>query len=181
MLEIRLAQTPEEREQVFKLRYQIYVEELGWLQNCANYEPNHEQKKVEEQLDVSGKIFLAFKEREFVGSVRMNYAKNLDSEYYANLYQMSKHAGDAHPLYTSIIARLMVQNHWRGSGIGLKLMQACYKQQLIDGIKLNFIDCENHMISFFQNLGYKLIETFDYQVYGTGNLMMLDVLKFKQL
>ncbi|MDJ0517389.1 MAG: hypothetical protein QNJ74_14440 [Trichodesmium sp. MO_231.B1] len=42
MLEIRLAQTPEEREEIFKLRYQIYVEELGWFEKCPNYEPNHQ-------------------------------------------------------------------------------------------------------------------------------------------
>ena len=60
MLEIRLAQTPKEREEIFKLRYQIYVEELGWWENCANYEPNHEQKKVEDPLDVSANLFITF-------------------------------------------------------------------------------------------------------------------------
>ncbi|MCL2935426.1 MAG: hypothetical protein MGU50_01920 [Trichodesmium sp. MAG_R02] len=60
MLEIRLAQTPKEREEIFKLRYQIYVEELGWWEHSVNYEPNHEQKKVEDTLDVSANFFITF-------------------------------------------------------------------------------------------------------------------------
>jgi len=37
MLHIRLAQTSEEKEKVFKLRYQIYLEEMGYLQKYANH------------------------------------------------------------------------------------------------------------------------------------------------
>ena len=181
MLEIRLTQTPEEKEQVFKLRYQIYVEELGWLQNYGTYEPNHKEKKIEEPLDGSGHIFLAFKDSQLVGSLRVNYARDSDLEDYAKLYKMSEYAGDAHPLSTSISGRLMVQYHLRGSILGLRLMQACYKQRLLDGIKFDFIDCETHNLPFFQKFGYQLIGSFDYQVYGGGNLMVLDLLNFKHL
>ncbi|MDY7009011.1 MAG: GNAT family N-acyltransferase [Cyanobacteriota bacterium] len=131
MLEIRLARTPEEREEIFKLRYQIYVEELGWLENCPNYEPNHEQKKVEDPLDLSANLFMAFDNSELVGTIRCNYAQNLDSEnldldYYTKLYQMEK-VGDAHPLSTSIGGRFMLKSYLRGSLIGLRIMQAYYK------------------------------------------------------
>ena len=71
MLEIRLAKTPKEKEQVFKLRYQIYVEELGYTQHYAN----HEQKRIEEPLDKSGHIFVALKNCNLVGTARSNYAR----------------------------------------------------------------------------------------------------------
>ena len=125
MLEIRLAQTTEEREQVFRLRYQIHVEELGWFDRCENYEPNHHKKTIEEPLDRTGYIFGAFEDRRLVGTIRINYAKNLENlEEYANLYKMREYAGDAHPLFTSITSRLMVPHHLRGGTIGLRLMQA---------------------------------------------------------
>ena len=54
-------------------------------------------------------------------------------------------------------------------------------KQLLDGIKFNFIDCETHNIPFFQKIGYQLIGNFDYQVYGSGNLMVLDLLNLKHL
>ncbi len=151
MLEIRLARTPEEREQVFKLCYQIYVEELGWFENCENYEPNHEQKKVEEPLDVSANLFMAFHKNELAGTLRGNYAKNLDSDYYTKLYKMREKARDAHPLSTSITSRLMVQHDLRGTGIGLRMLVSSYNQQFLDGIKFDFIDWEANMILFLKN------------------------------
>ncbi|MDJ0517388.1 MAG: hypothetical protein F6K22_35400 [Okeania sp. SIO2F4] len=89
---------------------------------------------------------MALNHNELVGTIRCNYTKNLelenlDLDYYAKQYQMEK-VGDAHPLYTSITGRFMVQSNFRGNGIGLKIIQALYKQQLLDGIKFDFIDAE---------------------------------------
>ena len=72
MFEIRLATTAEEREQVFKLRYSIYVEEMGKSQHYAD----HKHKKVEEPLDSSANIFAAFQNGRVVGTIRNNLAIN---------------------------------------------------------------------------------------------------------
>ena len=177
MLEIRLAKTPKEKEQVFKLRYQIYVEELGYTQHYAN----HEQKRIEEPLDKSGHIFVALKNCNLVGTARSNYARKSDLGYYVELYKKSEIAKDAHPLYTSICTKFMVIQNQRRKGIGLGLMQAHYSQMLIDRIKFDFIDCEPQMIPFFQKLGYQPIEMVDHPEYGSGLAMMLDVFNFKHL
>ncbi|NES02362.1 MAG: hypothetical protein F6K22_05630 [Okeania sp. SIO2F4] len=181
MLEIRLAQTPEEREEIFKLRYQIYVEELGWLENCANYEPNHKQKKLEDPLDLSANLFVAFNNHEFVGTARCNYAKNLDSDYYSKLYKMSETVGDAHPLSTSIGGRFMLKSYLRGTLIGLRIMQAYYKQLLLDGIKFDFIDAEAYLVPFFEKLGYKTISKIDYSIYESSVVMVLDTVNIEHL
>ncbi|NES64204.1 MAG: GNAT family N-acetyltransferase [Okeania sp. SIO2D1] len=183
MLEITLAQTLEEREEIFKLRYQIYVEELGWFENCPNYEPNHQQKKVEDPLDLSANLFMALDRNELVGTIRCNYTKNLDLEnldidYYTKLYQMEK-VGDAHPLHTSITGRFMVQSNFRRNGIGLRIMEALYKQQLLDGIKFDFIDAEAYLVPFFEKLGYQTIDKIDYQMYESSVLMVLDIPNIK--
>ena len=185
MLEITLAQSPEEREEIFKLRYQIYVEELGWWENCPNYEPNHQQKKVEDSLDVSANLFMALNNHELVGTIRCNYTKNLDLanldlDYYTKLYQMEK-VGDAHPLYTSITGRFMVQSNFRKNGIGLRMIQALYKQQLLDGIKFDFVDAEAYLVPFFEKLGYQTIGKIDYSIYESSTVMVLDILNIEHL
>lgn len=177
MLEIRLAQTPEEKEQVFKLRYQTYVEELGYTQNYAN----HQQHKIEEPLDKLGNIFVAFKDGELVGTVRCNYARSSDLEYYVALYKMSEIAKNVHPNNTSISTKLMTKTHLRGSTMALRIMQANYNQLLLDQIKFDFIDCEPHMIAFFQRLGYQPIDMIIHPEYGSGLAMMLDVFNFQHL
>lgn len=177
MLEIRLAKTPEEKEQVFKLRYQIYVEELGYSQHYA--EKQH--YKIEEPLDKFGNIFVAFQNGNLVGTVRSNYAINSDLGYYAELYQISDIAGDAHPLSTSISTKLMIEPHFRGSTMALRIMQANYHQLLLDRIKFDFIDCEPHMIPFFQKIGYQTIDMINHPEYGSGLALMLDVFNFEHL
>jgi hypothetical protein len=177
MLEIRLAQTPEEKEQVFKLRYQIYVEELGYAQHYTN----HQQQKIEEPLDKYGNIFVAFQNSKLVGTARSNYTIKSDLGYYAELYHIRKIAGDAHFFDTSIGTKFMIQKHLRGSRIAVSIMQAYYCQLLQDQIKFDFIDCEPHMIAFFQRLGYQPIDMINHPEYGSGLAMMLDVFNLQHL
>ncbi|NES92449.1 GNAT family N-acetyltransferase, partial [Okeania sp. SIO2B9] len=100
--------------------------------------------------------------------------ENLDLDYYIKLYQMEK-VGDINTLYTSITGRFMVQSNFRGKGIGLKIMQALYKQQLLDGIKFDFVDAELYLVPFFEKLGYQTISEIDYQMYESSVLMVLDI------
>ncbi len=136
------------------MRYQIYVEELGYSQHYAD----EQHYKIEEPLDKSGNIFVAFQNGNLVGTARSNYAINSDLGYYAELYKISEIAGDVHPLGTSIGTKFMIQRHLRGSRIALSIMQSYYYQLLRDQIKFDFIDCEPHMIPFFQKLGYQTID-----------------------
>ena len=177
MLEIRLAETPEEKEQVFRLRYQIYVEEIGYNLKYTN----HNNEKIEETLDNSGNIFVALKDGKLVGTGRSNYARNSDLGYYTELYKMREIAGDAHPFSTSIGTKFMIQKHLRGSRIAFGIMQAHYNQMLLDKIRFDFIDCEPHMIPFFQKLGYQTIDMINHPEYGSGMAMMLDVFNLKHL
>ena len=181
MLEIRLAQTPEEREEIFKLRYQIYVEELGFWESFTNYEPNHEQKKLEDPLDLSANLFVAFNNHELVGTLRYNYTKNLDSDYYPKLDKMSETVGDAHLLSTSISGRFMLKSYLRGTLTGLRIMKACYKQLLLDGIKFNFIDVLAYLLPFFEKLGYQTIGKIDYSISESRTLMVLETLNIEHL
>ncbi|OZH52764.1 hypothetical protein AFK68_22225 [Hydrocoleum sp. CS-953] len=183
MLQIRLAQTPEEREEVFKLRYQVYVEELGKWENFTNYKPNHKQKKVEDSLDLSANLFVAFNNYELFGTVRCNYAKNLDSDsdYYSKLYKISETVGDANILYTSIGGIFMVKGYVRGKLIALRIAQAYYKKLLLDEIKFDFIDALPYLVPFFEKLGYQTIGKINYSIYDIRILMVLNILNIPHL
>nr|WP_307785877.1 GNAT family N-acetyltransferase [Okeania sp. KiyG1] len=55
--------------------------------------------------------------------------------------------------------RLFNRSSFRGKSIGLRIMETLYKQQLLDGIKFDFVDAEIYLIPFFEKLGYKTIDT----------------------
>lgn len=177
MWEIKLAETPEEREQVFKLRYSICVEEMGKNQHYAD----HKHKRLEEPLDSSAKIFAAYQNDQVIGTIRNNLAASSNLEYYSQLYKMYETVGDAHPHYTSISTKLMIQKEFRASTLFLDLFRALYKHLLSEGIKFDFGDCDFPVTIFFKRLGYQVVGQANHPEYGEGNIVMLDVLNLEHL
>ena len=88
---------------------------------------------------------------------------------------------DAHPHYTSITTKVMIQKELRGTRLAINLLQANYKQLLTKGIKFDFIDCDPTMITFFKRIGYQTIDTVNHPEYGESIVMKLDLLNFKHL
>ncbi|MGK7925098.1 MAG: GNAT family N-acetyltransferase [Spirulina sp.] len=78
-------------------------------------------------------------------------------------------------------SKFMVLSSLRGRKIGLKMLQASYKQFLQDGIKFDFIDCEPYMKPFYQKLGYQSTDIIDHPEYGRSIVLMLDILNLKHL
>jgi predicted GNAT family N-acyltransferase len=176
MLEIRLVETDEEREQVFKLRYKVFVEEMGKTPHHAN----HQHKTLIEPLDSSANIFSAFHNGKVVGTARNNLARTSNLEYYPQLYKMD-FVGNAHPKYTSISGKLMVLKEFRGNQIAIHLIKENYRQMLIEGIKFDFSECDSSLVSYYNKLGYKSIGTLNHPEYGEGTILMLDVLDLEHL
>ncbi len=75
----------------------------------------------------------------------------------------------------------MLKSYLRGTLIGLRIMQAYYKQLLLDEIKFDFIDAEAYLVPFFEKLGYKTIGTIDYSIYESSTVMVLDTLNIEHL
>ena len=94
---------------------------------------------------------------------------------------MGEIVGDAYLLSTSIAGRFMLKSSLRRKGIGLRIMQAHYKQLLLDEIKFDFIDAEAYLVPFFEKLGYKTIGRIDYSIYESSTLMVLDILNIEHL
>ena len=174
--EIRLVESVEERLQVFKLRYQVFVEEIGYVLNHAD----HTAKTIIEPLDESAQIFAAFYQGQVIGTARKNLAKDSNLGFYSELYRIKDNAGDSYPGFTSISNYIMVQKTFRGSPLILQLVQAVYKQLLIENIKFDFMDCEPNMVNFYQRLGYQNMGQIKHPEFGLGNLMRFDISKLRE-
>ncbi len=177
MIEIRLAQTPEEREQVFKLRYNIYVEEMG----KKPYYADCKLKILEEPLDSHAKIFAAYQNGQVIGTIRNNLAISSNLEYYSHLYKMYETVGDAHPHHTSITTKFMIKKEFRGSTLFRELFRSWYKHLLNEGVKFDFADCAPRTTILYQKLGYQVIGEINHPEYGYGNLLMFNILDFEHL
>lgn len=148
-IEIRIAECEKELNAVFNFRYRIYVEEMNRKQHYAD----HDQKRIQDPLDVGAINFAAWRGDELLGVVRVNFPRDSDIGIYEDFYAM-RSVGVDHPQCTSIVTRLMVAPALRNSRLGLDLSIACYRYGLVCGIKWNFIDCNEHLETFFSTLGY---------------------------
>ncbi|HEY7884476.1 MAG TPA: hypothetical protein VIC08_05955, partial [Cellvibrionaceae bacterium] len=148
-MEIKHKLTNTERQLIYRLRYEVYVKELGYRQQHAC----HDKKLLPDIFDRSGDPFAAFKDGIAIGTCLSNYTINNDLGYYPSLYKMKALALD-YEKCSSISTKLIVHKDYRKSPVAFKLALATYIKGLKDGIKYNFVDCEPGMIGFFRKLGY---------------------------
>src|SRR6266581_4779607 len=112
-MEIKLVQSPEELQQVYRLRYKVYVEEMGL--NPA--EADHRRRIITDSLDATGRILAAFSEGEVVGTIRLNLARDTDMGEWREIFQMDRF-GPFFPERVSMTTRLVVASQFRNSTLG---------------------------------------------------------------
>lgn len=176
LFKIKIAETADEKEQVFNLRYQVYIEEQGRPSHYAD----HKYKRLEDPLDDSANIFVAYQNEQLVGTLRNNLATNSNLEYYPQLYQMDT-VGNAYPQYTSMSSKLIIKKELRGSPLFLDLKLTLYQYLLIQGIKFDFGECDIALTYFYRKLGYQQIGRLYHPEYGEGEILRLSVQNLNHL
>ena len=152
-IEIRPANGRTDLLDIYRFRYSIYHEEMKRPQRYAD----HSRRLIIDPLDACATNLLALEDREIVGVVRVNFAKDISLASYESFYAMPQF-GAAHPQRTAMVTRLMILPRMRGSRLAIDMSAACYRLGLEHDIDYNFIDCNAHLVRFFKSLGYR-----DYQ------------------
>lgn len=170
-IRIQTAQTTSQALDVVRLRYEVYVEELGRTQTHAD----HRERTIREPLDEHALMWVAYEGERLVGSVRVNYADEGDLGDYPALYEMAR-MGTLHPKRTSITTKLVVAREYRNSALAYRLAMAGYRGMLEDGILHDFIDVFPERIPFFERLGYRIhVPAAHHPEYGSVVVMTLSV------
>jgi predicted GNAT family N-acyltransferase len=147
--EIRILDSLEEKQQVFKLRYEIYCDEL----HCKPLE--NEQHLLTDRFDETAYIFAAYQSGELVGTMRVNLAvdSELPFETENNVRQLAQRF---YPAHVSSATKFAVKPKYRSSVLAFKMTAASYCFGLSKNILYDFIDINNpNLIDFYLRLGYK--------------------------
>lgn len=148
---IRQARTAEDRQRIFRFRYEIYVEEMGRRQTYAN----HADRTIIEGFDETGHLFLAEDEGgRVVGTVRTNFGRDTNFGYYHELYGMDC-LGRYAPQQASISTKFMIAPHLRQGTLAYRIATTGYTHNLESGILFDFLDCNAHLEDAFKRLGYQ--------------------------
>jgi len=143
------ADTEELQHVVYSFRYQIYVEMMRRRQKCAD----HARRIIREPLDERGENYLAVKDSMIVGTVRRNRMDDPAASYYAKLYR-SHLFGEMRQDRIGITTKLMVRLDLQGGSIAPRLLAAFAKDGAKGGVEVELIDCNKHLISFMERLGF---------------------------
>ncbi|HMV51645.1 MAG TPA: GNAT family N-acyltransferase, partial [Blastocatellia bacterium] len=148
MIEIKLINNPQELQQVFRLRYAVYIEELGAEMEFAD----HERKELREPWDETGDNLGAWINGELVGCLRINYGGQSDLSEYRDFFDPML-AGNAVPLESiSVSSKFAVHRRHRGATLTVRLAQASYVQFQEKNSRLNYLTCRPNLAEMYRKL-----------------------------
>jgi ubiquinone/menaquinone biosynthesis C-methylase UbiE/CRP-like cAMP-binding protein/GNAT superfamily N-acetyltransferase len=146
---VKLAETEAEKEIVYSLRYQIYIDELNRSQAYAD----HNKKWIKEPWDEYAFLLYAMDRDEVIGTVRLNLKKDGPMEY-EELYSLERFA-PFYPNLVSMTTKLLVKESYRNSVAASLLVMTAYEMYRKWGLVFNFIDTRPHLVRLYQQLGFR--------------------------
>ena len=151
-MHILIAETEEERRAVYRLRYDVYVEEMGRYQSVAD----HAQRMLYEDCDAQSRISYAVVDGEVVATARLTWGGDGPlPQRMIDQYGLAPFLADLPAAAIAVGERAMVRPHLRGTDLLLKLMGTGMKFANDNRIQLVFGDCEPHLLNLYLGLGQR--------------------------
>ena len=150
---ILLAVSEAERQEVYRFRYAVYVEEMGKSPPDAN----HERRVLMDRFDATASLYLLRDgEGALVGTLRINHLAALESAQEAlrpiPLEPLLEQAPLKNLSYTS---RLMLRADWRGGSSLALLCNRIFADSLEEGIHFDLCHAHPGLIELYEQLGYR--------------------------
>ena len=149
--DIKVASSDEDRERIFRFRYDVYVTEMG----KSPAEADHQKKIIRDELDDDAHLLYAEDQGQIVGTVRLNCrSKKKFPDVWEQRYDLEKFApsfGD----HISMTSRMMVAKDYRGSSVPAALVGAVYSAGREMGSKFDFCNCAPSLLEFYEQIGFR--------------------------
>ena len=149
--DIKVASSDEDRERIFRFRYDVYVTEMG----KSPAEADHQEKIIRDELDDGAHLLYAEDEGQIVGTVRLNCrSKKKFPDVWEQRYDLANFApsfGD----HISMTSRMMVAKDYRGSSVPAALVGAVYSAGREMGSKFDFCNCAPSLLEFYEQIGFR--------------------------
>ena len=147
---IHQATTEAEKEAVYRLRYDVYVEEMGRYRGAAD----HANRRFSEPEDETARIWYAAQDGEVVATARLSWGGDAPfSERLVEHYQLAPFLKELPPEALGVGERGMVVPRLRGSELFHDLQQASRTFTEAKRIQLIFGACEPHLLSLYLGQG----------------------------
>lgn len=145
--------TDEEREAVYRFRYDVYVEEMGRYGDVAD----HEGRRLVEPDDALAELTLIRHGDRVIGTARLSPGA-VPGALNARVVEQYDLQPFLHAIPEERIAvgeRLMFAPEYRGGPLLFKFISESFLKFRKKGIQLFFGDCEPHLLNPYQAFGYR--------------------------
>ncbi|MEM6537763.1 MAG: GNAT family N-acyltransferase [Pseudomonadota bacterium] len=169
MSRVKILSAADVPDSVFEFRYAIYVDEMHRPQKYAC----NKTRTIRDPLDESAVHVVAYDGDDIVGTLRYNHLSYGPVDEYEQLYGLHNLTENAR-LRSSLSTRFMVSPSVRSSLVPLQMMKAISRYSAGLATPYNFIDCNAHLIEFFERFGYRKIADRLHSEYGHVSIMRVD-------
>ncbi len=140
-----------ERQAAYRLRYAVYVEDMGMAQARAN----HQERLLHDEDDASAHLLVARTGGEVTGTLRLHLGNQpaIPPRFYDTL-GMEPFAEAVGPEQLSLLTRFAVHQEHRGSPVSLELLRAAAHYLVERSVVLNFLSCQPHLVNLYGRIGY---------------------------
>lgn len=143
---IGIAETEEERRAVYRLRYDVYAEEMGRYRSVAD----HERRMFYEDCDEHSRIAYAAVDGEVVATSRLTWGGVAPfPQRMVDQFGLAPFLAELPPSAIAVGERAMVRPHLRGSDVLLQLMIFGLPWINERRIQLIFGECEPHLLNLY--------------------------------
>ncbi len=145
---VKIASTQEELDEIYRLRYTVYAENMGY-----DF-PNKNEKIITDELDATGVNFYLQKDKRIIGVCRLNMLKmaNASSEFFEN-YQLSAFQEKFDDFYFT--DKLIFHSDYRDFTDLRTLCVGVYDHILKMGPGLLLMFCRDELLPLYQFMGFK--------------------------
>jgi len=149
---IHLARTEDEKRAVYRLRYDVYVEEMGRYRGAAD----HANRLFSEPEDEYSRIFYALEDGEVVATARLTWGGDAPfPQRQVEQYQLEPFLAELPREVMAVGERAMVVPCLRGSDVLLRMMGESSRFVNEKRIQVVFGACEPHLLNLYLGLGHR--------------------------
>ena len=159
---VRIATTEIKKEQIYNLRYKIYIKEMSG-ENRHPEADNHRQQ-LRDHWDDQAYHFYVEQDGLIAACVRLNLRSDgpLECEEQFDIEQFRP----SFPSHVGMISRLVLHPNFRRGFILKQLAFAAYQHALDKDLHYIFIDCHPKLLPLYTRLGYRIYRPgFNHQKY----------------
>ena len=163
------AETPTELEAVQKLRYRVYVEELGRYRAAADGESG----RFAEPEDESGWHFYVRDGDEVIAAARVSWGGHGFSARQLDQYELGQFLDELPADVVAVAERLAILPRYRGSGLLDQIIARNRPFLEAHGLRVVIGCCEPHLLSLYLGMGQRTYATHNINSPEAGYLIPL--------